>query len=178
MTSEEINREIARIELITDAKERSREASMLRQRIASENEPVVKMGKGIKVTEHMLKQSQQEIQTKDEFEENYVKDAVSGAPGALGGSLLASATNMHPLGRIVTPIVGAIASSPYVKPYSDKLVDALNDPENKRVVPLGDDFDQGQEFLNSGPSIIQQQDPYMDSSSTGVLRPNGNTVRQ
>ena len=50
----------------------------------------------------MLKQSQ-EIQTKGEFEENYVKDAISGVPGAIGGSALATATNMHPVGRVANP---------------------------------------------------------------------------
>jgi len=136
MTSEEINREIARIELITDAKERSREACMLRQRIASENAPVVKMGKGIKVTKHMLEQSQQEIQTKGEFEENYIKDAISGVPGAYAGSALAGAMNMHPVGRIATPIVGAVASSPLVRPHVDKAhkeIESWDDANNPQA---------------------------------------------
>jgi len=117
-----------------------------------------------------------QIQSKEEFEEgyveNYTKEAASGTPGALLGDRLAKLVTKHPAIRIPSAIVSSIASAPYVKPYTDKMVDALNDPANKRVIPLGDDFNQGQPLMGM-PSVIDNSVvPYetVDSSSTGVLR--------
>ena len=117
-----------------------------------------------------------QIQSKEEFEEgyaeNYTKEAASATPGALIGDGIAKLVSKSPYVRIPSAIVSSIASVPYVKPYTDKMVDALNDPANKRVIPLGDDFDQGQPLMGP-PSIIDNSVvPYetVDSSSTGVLR--------
>lgn len=119
-----------------------------------------------------------QIQSKEEFEEgyaeNYTKEAASATPGALLGDRVAKLVTKHPAVRIPSAIVSSIASAPYVKPYTDKMVDALNDPANKRVIPLGDDFDQGLPMMGTPSILDNSMVPYetVDSSSTGVIRPN------
>ena len=68
-------------------------------------------------------------------------------------------------------LYGSEVTGPYVKPYTDAIYDTLNDPKNKQVIPLGDDFNQGQSLIGS-PSVIDNTlVPYetVDSSSTGVM---------
>ena len=119
-----------------------------------------------------------QIQSKEEFEEgyaeNYTKEAAAATPGALLGDRGAKLVTKHPAVRTPSAIVSSIASAPYVKPYTDKMVDALNDPANKRVIPLGDDFDQGLPMMGTPSILDNSMVPYetVDSSSTGVIRPN------
>lgn len=77
-------------------------------------------------------------------------------------------------------LIGSKVTGPYVKPYTDAAHDGITEAYNSSafsrpgVMSLGDDFSQGLP-QPGGPSIIDNtMVPYetVDSSSTGVIRPN------
>lgn len=115
-------------------------------------------------------------------EEDSQEERVSKYPGMLAGMYSGAKmapTFVHPVANFISKgVVGALGgvlgsevTGPYVKPYTDAIYDALSDPKNKQVIPLGDDFSQGQSLIGS-PSVIDNTlVPYetWDSSSTGVM---------
>jgi len=171
VNSEYIEQELNRISDIPDQEERVRAAQQLQSLIvAQENE-----GKQQIEQAKALPEMMQNVQDKDD----YVKDVAKDFPGLTAGAALGMKvmpTLPNPVANFISKglgaagggLIGSEVTGPYVKPYTDAIYDAVTDPENKRVIALGDDFDQGQPLMGS-PSIIQQQDPYMDSSSTGVM---------
>lgn len=175
ITSDYIDQELNRISDIADQEERVRAAQELNARIQAQRSAGEQQIEQAKAMPQMLEQN---LRDKDDI----VKDTAKEFPGALAGGALGMKfmpTLPNPVANFISKGLGALGggfigsefTGPYVKPYTDAMYDAMTDPENKRVIALGDDFDQGQPLM-SGPSIIQQQDPYMDSSSTGVMPPS------
>ena len=110
------------------------------------------------------------------------EERISNYPGFTAGAYLGQKLVPplgHPIatfaGKGLAGLVGGLAGSeitgPMVKPYADKIHDALSASQAQSPIALGDDFNQG--MGTSGQSIIDNTlVPYetIDSSSTGVLR--------
>jgi hypothetical protein len=110
------------------------------------------------------------------------EERISNYPGFTAGAYLGQKLVPplgHPIanfaGKGLAGLVGGLAGSeitgPMVKPYADKIYNALSASQAQTPIALGDDFNQG--MGTSGQSIIDNTlVPYetIDSSSTGVLR--------
>lgn len=110
------------------------------------------------------------------------EERISEYPGALAGAYLAAKlapSSPNPYltfgSKALAGVAGALAGSeitgPMVKPYADKIYNALSASQAQPPIALGDDFNQG--MGTSGQSIINNTlVPYetIDSSSTGVLK--------